>query len=306
MIKNICQVLLIALFTSCTVDEQDDHAPKKIRFPFENLDATNFNRITANLTLPNSKVRLDSVVYINYQQYNPNTGISEYQVPNFKNSPSAPPPPMPTHRRTEVFNYNENNHVVAIHYFVNSKIDDLTQKGDLESTRSFLYDTDGNLIKMGSNEEYYQEYIYSNNLLVRQNGLASNSNHHAQYEISKDKAVQKNFSKGDLSSTGTYTLDAFGNIKNIYRTWVGYDTKYNYTYMYPKNIANPFVNLFPSNFPSFVYFSDGSGGYTHYSSGITDKYNEQIQVDDNGFPEIIQSGSYDDGNRTKYYYSIIN
>ena len=291
---------------SCNVEEDNIEKEKVINYPFEKLDQANFNTITSELKLPNKQVRLDSVVYFTYYQYNPTTGISDYQVPYLKNALAAPPPPSPTHRRTEVYSYNANNNVVVIDHYLNSTIDDLLHKGDFDYSISFLYDLNGNLIKKGSGEDYYQEYIYSNNVLIRQNGLQSNSNFYSQYETINDKVTEKNYSEDKLSSTAIFTLDSFGNIRNIDRNWVGYDTKYNYTFKYPKNIASPFANLFPSNFPSFIYFSDGNGGYKHYSSGILDNYNVQIQVNEYGFPEVIQSGSYDDGYRTKYYYSIVN
>lgn len=310
--KNVlyCLVFSFVMF-SCTVDNQNEEEVKVIKHPFEALDQSNFNNVSSVLSTPNKNVRLDSVVYITFYQYNPNTGVSDYQTNYFKSTSAGPPPPLPTHRRSNVFVYNSDNKLTKIYDFFNNKIDDLKQLGDVEYVAVFEYDSNGNLVKRGSedgpNDVYYvYEYKYdTNSNLILKQSMESNSPHNSVYNMSGDLLKIENWSAGKLSSNEDYTLDAFKNIVNIKRTWEQSTTNYNQTYKYPKNIFNPFANLFPANFAPFIYFSEGNGGYSHFSSGISDKFHQQIQVNEYGFPQVIQSGSYDNGQKTLYYYSVI-
>jgi len=65
-------LLLLALvfFISCENEPSEDE-PLQAKYPLELLDQTNFNNASNVLSIPNKNVRLDSIVYINYYQYNP-------------------------------------------------------------------------------------------------------------------------------------------------------------------------------------------------------------------------------------------
>lgn len=306
-------LLSVLSFVSCTIDEQEENKPIEVKFPFEALDKTYFNQASNTLQVPTENLKLDSIVDYVYYRYNPETGVSDYYGNKSVSSSSMPPPPRPTGRITHVFTYNQNNRIEQIDVFDNSDSDELTEKGTFEGSRHFLYDHNNNLVKSGASYSgniadvvYYHEYIYANNKLTVEKFEYGNRNGKKDI-IYKPSALQiKNSTNGELLSTETYKLDPFDNIVDVSRVWVDYDTKYDITFKFPKNIYHPYVNLFPKNFPPVIYFSDGTGGYTHFSSGISDIFNSRIQLNSNFYPEIIESGSYDEGDRTKYYYSKIN
>lgn len=310
MKNNYVLLLSVLCLTSCTVDEHEEDKPIEVKFPFEELDKTYFNQTSNNLQVPTENLRLDSIVDYVYFRYDPNTGISDYYGSKTNTSLSAPPPPQPTGRTTQVFTYNANNKIERIDSFDNSDSDELTKKGTFEWSSHFLYDANNNLIKRGSSSAgsvvYLAEYLYdSTNKVVSKIGLEQNSS--VSDFVYQSSGLQiKNSTNGQLSSTETYKLDAFNNIVDVSRVWVNYDTKYNITYKFPKNIYHPYVNLFPKNFPPVLYFSEGNSGYTHFSSGTSDNFHSKIQLNSSFYPEIVESGSYDNGYRTKYYYSKIN
>lgn len=309
--KNKYLLLLSVLcLASCTVDEQEEDKPIEVKFPFEELDKTYFNQTSNNLQAPTENLRLDSIVDYVYFRYDPNTGISNYYGNKTNSSLESPPRPQPTGRTAQVFTYNQNNKVERIDFFDNSDSDELTKKGTFEWASHFIYDANNNLIKRGSSSAgsvvYLEEYLYDpTNKVVRKIGLEKNSTD-SDFVYQSSGLQIKNSTSGQLSSTETYKLDTFNNIVDVSRVWVNYDTKYNITYKFPKNIYHPYVNLFPKNFPPVLYFSEGNSGYTHFSSGTSDKFHSKIQLNSNFYPEIVESGSYDEGYRTKYYYSKIN
>lgn len=312
--KNKYLFLLSVLsFASCTIDEQEEDKPIEVKFPFEELDKNYFNQASNNLQPPTENLRLDSIVDYVYFRYNPQTGISNYYGNKTNNSLATPPPPQPTGRTTQVFIYNANNKIERIDSFDNSDSDELTKKGTFEGSRHFLYDTNNNLIKRGFSSSdsfedavYYYDYIYSNNKLITEKYKEGSYNGINDIVYQSSGLQINNSSNGQSTSTETYKLDSFNNIVDVSRVWVNYDTKYNITYKFPKNIYHPYVNLFPNNFPPVIYFRDGNGGYTHFSSGTSDNFHSKIQLNSSFYPEIVESGSYDNGYRTKYYYSKIN
>jgi len=308
-------LLLLSLLSlaSCTVDEQEEDKPIEVKFPFEELDKTYFNQASNNLQVPTENLRLDSIVDYVYFRYNPETGVSNYYGNKTNSSLAAPPPPQPTGRITQVFTYNPNNKVERIDVFDNSDSDELIKKGTFGGSSHFLYDTNNDLIKRGFSSSgsfedavYYYEYIYSNNKLITEKYKEGSYNGIKDFVYQSSGLQIKNSTDGQLSSTETYKLDAFNNIVDVSRVWVNYDTKYDITFKFPKNIYHPYVNLFPKNFPPVAYFRDGGGGYTHFSSGTSDNFHSKIQLNSSFYPEIVESGSYDEGYRTKYYYSKIN
>lgn len=312
--KNKYLFLLSVLsFASCTIDEQEEDKPIEVKFPFEELDKNYFNQASNNLQPPTENLRLDSIVDYVYFRYNPQTGISNYYGNKTNNSLAKPSPPQPTGRTMQVFIYNANNKIERIDSFDNSDSDELTKKGTFEGSRHFLYDTNNNLIKRGFSSSdsfedavYYYEYIYSNNKLITEKYKEGSYNGINDIVYQSSGLQINNSSNGQSTSTETYKLDSFNNIVDVSRVWVNYDTKYNITYKFPKNIYHPYVNLFPKNFPPVIYFRDGNGGYTHFSSGTSDNFHSKIQLNSSFYPEIVESGSYDQGYRTKYYYSKIN
>lgn len=312
--KNKCLLLLSVLsFASCTVDEHEDGKPVEVKFPFEELDKTYFNQASKNLQAPTENLRLDSIVEYVYFRYNPETGVSNYYGNKSNSSLAAPPPPRPTGRITQVFTYNANNKIERIDSFDNSDSDELTKKGTFEGSSHFLYDANNNLIKRGFSSSgsfedvmYHYEYIYASTKLITEKYKEGSYNGIKDFVYQSSSLQIKNSTNGQLSSTETYKLDAFNNIVDVSRTWVNYDTKYDISFKFPKNIYHPYVNLFPKNFPPVTYFSDGGGGYTHFSSGTSDNFHSKIQLNSSFYPEIIESGSYDEGYRTRYYYSTIN
>lgn len=315
--KNKCLLLLSVLsvlsFASCTVDEQEEDKPVEIKFPFEELDKTYFNQASNNLQAPTENLRLDSIVEFVYFRYNPETGVSNYYGNKTNSSLAAPPPPQPTGRFTQVFTYNANNKIERIDSFDNSDSDELTKKGIFIGSNHFLYDTNNNLIKRsnsssGSIEDaiYNYEYIYSNNKLTTEKYKEGSYNGTKDFVYKESIIEITNKLDDNLSSTEIINLDNFKNITTLTRKHVDSANPYVITYKYPKNIINPLCNLFPNNFHPFLALGSFSGGFSHFSSGISDNFHSKIQLNSNFYPEIVESGSYDEGYRTKYYYSKIN
>lgn len=299
------------------------NVPNEPNFPFETLDQTNNNNASNVLSEAPTNVRLDSVVSIRYYKYNPNTNTSNPHSKKLNESKITlgPPPPEPTNRNSTHFVYNELNQLVEIDFFSNNDLPryiDINKRGeqqikyyfyydnnnisecfwqifydgigDVIKFADFSYDTNGNLVEMNK----YQNGNYTLNISKENNQLL------AQY------------SNQSVQWTNLYVLDNYNNIlKYIALNDINTNFK---DYYYPKNIYNPFVNLFSKGFYSFLFVDYFVGyirpefekGLSHYTSGTTNTYNTQFQVNDYGFLEIIQKGSYDDGYRTKYYYSIIN
>lgn len=306
-------LLTIVAMYSCATDFIDDDTPSVINFPFETLDQTNFNNATQSLTAPPTNIRLDSVVYYRFYNFNPNTGTSSYdQYNRSENITYAPPPPEPTGRTSEHFTYYENG-------FVKNKVIcsnqdyrnvDIKKRGGVIGIQFFDYDENSNLIQSG-----YQDLDDTSLLIIKsifnydQNAqliqLNMNDGYTSKFSKNGNELKVQTFYHTDiLTTTNVYTIDHFNNIiKNIETYSNGENAEF---FNYPKNIFHPFVNLFPSNFYPHLIMGAYSGGFTHFSSGRSNSYYESIQLNEFGFPEIIQFGSYDDGYRTKYYYSIIN
>ena len=309
-------ILLMLAFTvfSCTIDdsvdikEEESYVPK---FPFEKLDQTNFNNASSVLTATPTNVRLDSVVNIRYYKFNPITNLSDYDsnALNAHDKAYAPPPPEPTHRSSDHFHYNENKQLTSIYSYSNYDYTDvdLSVTGELQYIQVFDYDNQNNLITSGYQETNdsgtiinQKEFFYTNlNVLkeVIQNDWTK------KIERNNNQLVIEQFSsESEWKYNSIYFLDSFNNLtRYIYQPSTLYEFKDEF--FYPKNIFNPFVNLFPENFYSFFVLGESQGGFSHFSAKSAANYYQQIQVNSQGFPEVVQSGSYDDGYRTLYYYS---
>lgn len=302
---------------ACSVDDSkdDELVPYIPKFPFEALDQTNFNNASSVLSMPSTNIRLDSVVYVRYYRFNPELGTSDYQWKSSNQSQaSGPPPPEPTSRRSEHFNYNENNQLNSIHSYSNYDYEfadvDLSNRGELQYIRDFQYDSLNNLVVSGylSNNDSEEiinpiSYVYdSSNTLTKvlSNGWTKT------IEREKSQLIVKNFSEtNELVWTSFYFLDQFKNIDNFI-FYPGTMFEFKGAFFYIKNIFNPFTNLFPNNFYSFLVLGENEGGFSHFSSYDSVKYYKEIQVNSKGFPEVVQNGSYDNGSRTYYYYSTYN
>ena len=306
--KNKYLFILLALgFISCEGElVNHDEEDIEIKFPFEVLDQSNFNTASSSLNAAPLNVRLDSVVYLHYYRFNPETNSDDF---GSKAKSAAPPPPQPTNRRSEHFSYNENKQLISKYSYSNYKYYgvDLTEKGELEFIEMFEYDSNGNLVKSGFQDKNDSGTFIIKNEFVYDNLNILNKRIFGDYVtkiMKQDNQLQtQNISSSDAENSKTiYYLDQFNNITKFVSRQ---DTQYEYenSFYYPKNIYNPFVNLFPKNFYPFLIFGEYQGGFSHVSSGRTTKYHQQIQVNSQGFPEIIQSGSYDYGDRTLYYYS---
>lgn len=312
--KNKYLLLLFVLsLTSCTVDEHEDDKPIEVKFPFEELDKTYFNQASKNLKAPTENLRLDSIVNYVYFRYDPNIGISNYYGNKINSSLAAPPPPQPTGRTTQVFIYNTNNKIERIDFFDNSDSDELTKKGTFEGSSHFLYDANKNLIKRAASSSgniddavYSYEYIYSNNKLITEKYKEGSYNGTKDFVYKESLIEITNKVDNNLSSTEVINLDSFYNITTYNSKHVDSTNPYIITYKYPINIINPYNNLFPQNFHPFLVFGPYNGGFSHLTSGTSDNFHSKIQLNSSFYPEIIESGSYDEGYRTKYYFSKIN
>jgi|SRR5690606_7368577 len=312
--KNKYLLLLSVLsLTSCTVDEHEEDKPVEVKFPFKELDKTYFNQTSNNLQVPTENLRLDSIVDYVYFRYDPNTGISSYYGNKSNTSLSSPPPPRPTGRITQVFTYNTNNRIERIDSFDNSDSDELTKKGTFGGSSHFFYDTNNNLIKRGFSSSgsfqdavYHYEYIYANNKLITEKYKEGSYNGTKDFVYKESLIEITNKVDNNLSSTEVINLDSFNNITTYNRKHVDSTNPYVITYRYPKNIINPYNNLFPQNFHPFLVLGSYNGGFSHFSSGTSENFHSKIQLNSNFYPEIVESGSYDEGYRTKYYYSKIN
>jgi hypothetical protein len=302
-------ILLALGFISCEGELVDNDENIEIKFPFEKLDQTNFNNASSSLNAPPSNVRLDSVVYIHYFRFNPETNSDDFNYKALKSSNAIPAPPEPTNRSSEHYHYNENKQLISKKIYSNYEYDamDLTEKGELQFIEVFEYDSQNNLIR-----STYQAINDSGTIINQEEFVYDNLK--VLTKTISDQMVRRIMKQDDqllieyLSDTDqanlkdVYYLDQFNNISKFIQTQ-GTDYEYVNSFNYPKNIYNPFVNLFPKNFYPFLVLGGYQGGLSHISSGPTTNYYQQIQVNSQGFPEVIQSGSYDNGNRTLYYYS---
>lgn len=303
-------ILSFALY-SCESEVEQDTQKNEIKFAFEALDQTHYNNASVVLTQPNSNVRLDSIVYFRYYRFNPEINSSYGYVKNANNQRVAYGAPLPedTNRRTQVYKYNNQQQLTHIFSYINFeyKTKDLTKRGKIEHINYFNYDNKANLIENG-----YQElddtgtmikmfdYVYDQSNRLTEMTNSGNS----KFKINEldDQITIEFFLNDEIDVTHTLGLDVFKNIKSRRLQYkMGQDVTLEYKY--PKNIFNPFVNLFPNNFYPFLNLSLDLGGYQHFSTGGQNPFYESIQVNNQGFPEVVQNGSYDDGYRTYYYYS---
>lgn len=310
--KNTYLLLILSFaFYSCESEVEEGTRKNEIKFAFEALDQTNYNNAPTVLTQPNSNVRLDSIVYFRYYRFNPEINSSYGQAKDGGNQRVANGAVLleDTNRRTEVYKYNNQQQLTHIFSYINFeyKTKDLTKLGKIEHINYFNYDNKANLIESGYQElddtgSMIKIYDYVYNQSNRLTEMTSSAN--SKFIISElDNQIKIEFFLNDeVDVTKTLGLDAFKNVTNMRLQYkMGQDITFEYKY--PKNIFNPFVNLFPNNFYPFLNLSLDLGGYQHFSTGGQNPFYESIQVNNQGFPEVVQSGSYDDGYRTLYYYS---
>lgn len=310
--KNTYLLLILSFaFYSCESEVEEGTQKNEIKFAFEALDQTNYNNAQTVLTQPNSNVRLDSIVYFRYYRFNPEINSSYGQAKDGGNQRVAYGAALleDTNRRTEVYKYNNQQQLTHIFSYINFeyKTKDLTKLGKIEHINYFNYDNKANLIESGYQEldetgSMIKIYDYVYNQSNRLTEMTSSAN--SKFIISElDNQIKIEFFLNDeVDVTKTLGLDAFKNVTNMRLQYkMGQDITFEYKY--PKNIFNPFVNLFPNNFYPFLNLSLDLGGYQHFSTGGQNPFYESIQVNNQGFPEVVQSGSYDDGYRTLYYYS---
>lgn len=310
--KNTYLLLILSFaFYSCESEVEEGTQKNEIKFAFEALDQTNYNNAPTVLTQPNSNVRLDSIVYFRYYRFNPEINSSYGQAKDGGNQRVAYGAALleDTNRRTEVYKYNNQQQLTHIFSYINFeyKTKDLTKLGEIEHINYFNYDNKANLIESGYQEldetgSMIKIYDYVYNQSNRLTEMTSSAN--SKFIISElDNQIKIEFFLNDeVDVTKTLGFDAFKNVTNMRLQYkMGQDITFEYKY--PKNIFNPFVNLFPNNFYPFLNLSLDLGGYQHFSTGGQNPFYESIQVNNQGFPEVVQSGSYDDGYRTLYYYS---
>ena len=300
MKNKILLLFVILSFVACEQnidDEPNPNVSEPAKFPFEKLDETYFKQASSQLAYPETTLRLDSIVMYNYYKFNPETGVSEYQWHRKGNTTYAPPPPEPTNRTTEVFNYDEENKLLRIEHYQEDS-DNQFRKGNLEFTEYFSYDENNNLIRIGDLPEennYYTEYYYNAGTLIGYKQV--NSQDEYSYNIENNG---QNIIVSSENYSYNLTIDSFKNITKS--VTYAYESEYVSEYKYPKNIINPYYQMFPSNFISDLYenfiYIDGT---THFFLGGMDS--STLQLNEFYYPEIKQIGSYDLGYRTKYYYS---
>ena len=318
--KNKYLFILLALsFFSCSVDdsvdikgeEQTTYVPK---FPFEALDQTNFNNASSVLTAAPSNVRLDSVVTFRYYRFNPEANNNIQNITTYSSGPVAGLPPVePTNRKIEIYTYNSQNYVQKIETFI--QYDEIyLKRGELSRVDNFIYNSNFEIIKY-NNQNYDGNYVYTygavfnylNGNMKDFRGYSENSFHEQPNLVTIDgNEVSIKYPNYKEEIIGyVYKLDFFGNVLN-YRS-IQSPTEVVNNFYYHKNIFNPYSNLYPNNFKPYLYFRDQDFANMHYQSRVANGYSfletKEIQLNENGFPAIIQSGSYDDGYRTKYYYS---
>ena len=328
--KNI-YYLIITLVTICAcssdIDElidnpdssenPDTYVPYVPNFPFETLDITNYNNATNILTAPPANVRLDSVEHYHYNRFNPESNNSNLaiKINNSSISTTGLPPVEPTNKQTQIFRYNNSNKVdnIDIYYSRNFNV-----RGSLIEKKQFAYNLNNNITHYRQtgyeiDDQYYRGYNYTHTYVFEYINESSFSfKEYSGNTFIGDKTI--NISENEVSINNVvyhngnngykYSLDSFKNV--LIRNYLNAPNENLNNYFYPKNIYNPFCNLFPLSFKPFMYYYDINRATNHLFSYYPDKYTIAIQLNSYGFPEIVQYGSYDDGYRTKYYYSIIN
>lgn len=305
-------------FLDNSIDPKDeDPIPYVPKFPFEPLDLTNFNNALNVLTSPPNNIRLDSVVHYHYNRFNPeiNSNNSEIKMNKSSISTMGLPPIKPTNKQTQIFTYTNFNNVDIIdtYYSIN-----FNERGSLMETKQFAYSLNNNITHYREtgyeiNDLYYPSYNYTHGYLFEyiNNSFFSFKEYSGNTIVGTktinitDEKVSINdvvYNNGNIGYK--YRLDSFKNVVSI--NYFNAPNENLKEYFYPKNIFNPYCNLFPLSFKPFIYYYDINRATNHLFSYYPDKYSIEIQLNSHGFPEIIQSGSYDNGYRTKYYYSITN
>lgn len=323
MKKNISLVVFSILFFSCSSDdnfvnnEPIEPVPYVPKFPFEALDKTNFNNVSSVLTAAPSNIRLDSVVTFRYYRFNPEANNNIENITSYSAGPVAGvPPEEPTNRKVEIYTYNSQNYVQKIETFIEyDKI--YLKKGELSRVDNFIYNTNFEIIKY-NNLNYDRDYVYTygavfnylNGAMKNFRGYSENTFHEQPnlVYIEGDEVSIKYPNYKEEMIGYVYKLDFFGNVLS-YRS-IQSPTDVVDNFYYHKNIFNPYSNLFPNNFKPYLYFRDQDFAIMHYQSRVANGYSsletKEIQVNSHVFPEIIQTGSYDNGSRTYYYYSTYN
>jgi len=291
---------LLSLIACDDVIHNDPDVPLPPKYPFESLDEMYFNQTSAQLNYPETLLRLDSVVIYHYYRFNPETGVSDYQWYTKTNTTYAPPPPEPTNRMTEVFHYDTGNKLERIEIY-REESDNQTTKGVLLYTTYFTYDANNNLIRRGDSLEEnnnFTEYFYNERTLV-----GYKSTYNANEEEANIQHDGQNIIVSTNDYTTTLTIDSYKNLIKCQRNSSYFE--HIEEYKYPKNIISPYYKIFPYNFISHLYWNSmNPSGSTHFSSGPSTSFIQKIQLNEFYYPEIVQTGSYDDGYRTKYYYSM--
>lgn len=297
----------ILFFVSCD-KEEDENLPLPIKYPFEALDETYFKLASSQLGYTNDYLRLDSIVTYHYYRFNPETGVSDYKWRSKSNSVNASPTPEFTNRKTEIYIYDSSDRLERIDFY-QEESDSQTEKGKLNSNTHFVYDNNNNLVKrvseISNSEEYNNstEYFYKDEeILVGYRTISNTGNAEVGNIQHNGQKLIVNVTYGSYTSTIELTIDSFKNLVKTVR--MSANSEYVEEYKYPTNIYSPYYQLFPYNFISHLYWGGLNGaGSMHFTTGPTENFYNKIQLNKFYYPEIIQSGSYDDGYRIKYYYS---
>lgn len=297
-----------------TINRDDLHTIVPI-YPFEEINNENFNNASNLLSNPNVVMKLDSVVRYRYYNFNPEEKFrkknsEENRFISSNNTIKGVPPVEPTNKQVDVFSYNNLGKVSIIKTYTNYS-DNLEMLGDLSMIQHFVHNAQNNIINY-RNDEYLDGMIYKNGCLFEylDDKLITFQHYSGNTILESPRSVVVSNNKVSIKDViyntwvqngYIYNLDSFKNVISY-----GYYNQPNQIvgkFYYPKNIFNPYNNLYPDNFKAYLYFTNPEIATKHILSYSENNYSEQIQVNQNGYPEVVQKGTYNDGYRTFYYYS---
>lgn len=297
--------ILLSLY-SCVYPSPDDNTPIFHRPPFEKLDQKFFNEAASVLSKPENKIRLDSIVDINFENYIPGetkpTKKFSYSYTDYV-----------TYRITYVFDYNPNSYVNKISVY-KGFIDDIKSKGVLLHHLDFKYDTNDNVVEVKKqypdNSLLISYFTYENDKMIKHESVYNGAvDSYEQLTYANDTVYIDYYNIYDkITSKSKLVLDTYKNIMYSYSIVFNpqqYGEWHDGTANYPKNIYKPMGGVFPENFTIGMSIFNNMGTYytgTHLNEREYPLSNS-LQLNQFFYPEIYQSGDYFLGHKKLYYYT---
>ena len=299
-------VIILLSLHSCVYPSHDDNTPIVHRPTFEKLDQKFFNEASSVLSKPENKIRLDSIVDIRFENFNPNETKPTKKI-SYDYTDDI------TYRITYVFDYNQNSYVNKVSVY-KGFIDDIKSKGVLLHHLDFKYDSNDNVVevkKQYTNNSLSTSYFtYENDKMIKHesvyNGVVDS---YEQLTYANDTVYIDYYNIYDkVTCKSKLVLDTYKNITYSYSIVFNpqqYGEWHDGTVNYPKNIYKPMGGVFPENFIIGMSIFNNMGTYYTGMHLNEREYplSNSLQLNQFFYPEIYQSGDYFSGHKKLYYYT---